>query len=105
MPMNRIRNAVVLFVAGLGVLGSLALPGLLPQAAAQGSGSGMMTFGPALQGEVTQKFVTSGADGSGTTMIAVNGTVYEVPRLFYNEVQVGTFVRFDGLDWTVTSKP
>jgi hypothetical protein len=64
----------------------------------------MMTFGLAVQGEVTQKFVTSG-DSFGTPMIEVNGTVYEVPQVFYDEVQVGTVVRFDGLDWTITTQP
>jgi hypothetical protein len=98
--MNRIRNVVGLFVAGVVVLGSLALAGPIPQAAAQVNGSGMTTFGPALQGKVTQKFVTS-PENAGTTLIAVNGDVYDVPRAFYDEVQVGTVVRFDGVRWTI----
>ena len=101
--MSRIRNAVGPFVAGLVVLGNLALAGPVSQAAAQGNVSWMVTFGPEVVGLVTQKFVPSG-DSYDSAMIAVNGTVYTVPRDFYNVVQVSDVVRFDGVEWTKLSK-
>jgi hypothetical protein len=33
----------------------------------------------------------------------VNGTPYEVPLGFYNQVDQGTMVKFDGTNWIVVS--
>jgi hypothetical protein len=58
--------------------------------------------GPAVDGSVTQKFVSRGDDAS--VRIAVDGTPYEVPLGFYRVVQVGDIVHFDGTTWTITSR-
>ena len=56
---------------------------------------------PAVDGSVTQKFVSRSED---SFRIAVNGFPYEVPRGFYSTVQVGDIVHFDGTNWTITSR-
>lgn len=49
-------------------------------------------------GRVTGKYVR-GAD-AGDYLIDVDGTPYEVPLTFYNEVSVGQTVRFNGQVWS-----
>jgi hypothetical protein len=56
---------------------------------------------PAVDGSVTQKFFSRSDD---TFRIAVDGFPYEVPRGFYETVQVGDRVHFDGTNWTITSR-
>jgi hypothetical protein len=69
--------------------------------ARSGSGqqSGTTTYGPTVQGEVTQKFRAR----NDYYLIAVNGQPYEVPLDFYNRVNVGMVVKFDGTNWTIIS--
>lgn len=50
-----------------------------------------------VHGQVTQKYT----GGQGTYLIAVNGKPYAVPQTFYDSVQVGEMVRFDGKEWSV----
>jgi hypothetical protein len=101
--MNRIRNAVGLLVVGVAVVGAVAAFGPVPHAAAQMNDSGTTIFGPSIQGQVTQKFVTSG-DSADDYMIEVNGQAQEVPQSFYDAVQVGDVVQYtDGLGWTIVN--
>jgi hypothetical protein len=39
----------------------------------------------------------------GLTLIMVDGQPYSVPTWLYNQVTVGTVVKFDGTDWTIIS--
>ena len=82
-----------------GMLGGIAAFGPVPQASAQVGNQGTVTFGPTVQGEVTQKFTPD----KGNYYIAVNGEPYEVPLNLYDHVDVGTVVQYDGTDWTVVS--
>lgn len=50
-------------------------------------------------GPVTQKFRTGGDTES--WQIAVNGTPYEVPQEFYNQVNLGDTVKFAGKRWEI----
>jgi hypothetical protein len=90
------RIIVVLMLAS--ILGGFAAFGPMPSASAQMTNQGP-ALGPVIQGEVTQKFT----DDKGTYRIAVNGTPYEVPLGFYNQVDQGTMVKFDGTNWIVVS--
>ena len=56
---------------------------------------------PAVDGSVTQKFVSRSDDAF---RIEVDGTPYEVPGALYRTVQVGDRVHFDGTNWTITSR-
>jgi hypothetical protein len=91
------RIVVVLMLAGM--LGGLASFAPMPRASAQFSNPGMITVGPTVQGEVTQKFT----DDKGTFRIAVNGEPYDVPLNFWQRVDVGTVVQFDGTNWSIIS--
>lgn len=95
--MGRKIIAVVMLT---GMLGGFAPLAPIPHAAAQVSDQGTMTFGSTVQGEVDQKF---SPNKEGSYVISVNGTPYEVPLEFYNQVDVGTVVQFDGTNWTVIS--
>jgi len=53
-------------------------------------------------GPVGQK-LNSGAD-TGDHLITVNGSPYDVPLWFYNQVRVGDTVKFDGKSWTVVKQ-
>ena len=90
------RIIAVLMVASF--LGGFASFGPMPRASAQVN-QGPVITGPVIQGEVTQKFTPE----MGTYRIAVNGTPYEVPLGFYNRVDQGTIVKFDGSNWIVVS--
>lgn len=59
-----------------------------------------MVVGPTVQGEVTQKFATGGT----YYMISVDGTPYTVSVQLFNQVVVGSMVRFDGANSTVMSR-
>jgi hypothetical protein len=61
-----------------------------------------LAAGRAVDGSVTQKFINKIDDS--TSLIAVDGAPYEVPREFYLLVQVGDTVHFDGQNWTITSR-
>jgi hypothetical protein len=50
-----------------------------------------------VHGAVTQKYTSS----QGTYLIAVNGTPYEVPVDFYNQVRLGDMVRYNGKEWSI----
>ncbi len=50
-------------------------------------------------GTVTQKYATGG--DTGDYVIAVNGETHTVPLTFYQQVQIGDTVRFDGKDWSI----
>jgi hypothetical protein len=91
------RIIAVLMVAGM--LGGLASFVSVPRASAQVDNQGTITVGPTVQGEVTQKF-TPFRD---TYEIAVNGQPYPVPLGFYDRVDVGTVVKFDGANWSIIS--
>jgi len=91
------RIIAVLMLAGM--LGGLASFVSMPRASAEASNGGTITLGPTIQGEVTQKF-TPFRD---TYEIAVNGHPYPVPLGFYNRVDVGTVVKFDGANWSIIS--
>jgi hypothetical protein len=66
-------------------------------------GSVAAAYGPGyVFGVVTQKF-TSGHDG-GEWQIAVNGSPYEVPVMFWLSVNVGDAVRYTGTDWQVVKR-
>lgn len=52
-------------------------------------------------GKVTQK-INIGHEGDNTIM--VNDQPYQVPLNFFEQVQVGDMVRFDGKDWSI-AKP
>lgn len=49
-------------------------------------------------GAVTQK-INAGHEQNNTIM--VNGQPYEVPLTFYERVQVGDMVRFNGKEWSI----
>ena len=49
-------------------------------------------------GSVTQK-INAGHDQNNTIM--VNGSPFEVPLSFYERVQVGDMVRFNGKEWSI----
>jgi len=49
-------------------------------------------------GQVTQK-INAGHEQNSTIM--VNGQPYEVPSDFYQQVQVGDMVKFNGKEWTI----
>jgi hypothetical protein len=92
--MRRIIAALML----ASILGEFAPFSPMPRASAQMTNQGP-TLGPVIQGEVTQKF----RDAQGTYRIAVDGTPYEVSLGFFNQVDQGTIVQFDGTNWTVVS--
>ena len=94
------RIAVLLLI---GTLSSFAPFTPMPQAAAQGGGGYQIVVGPTVQGEVTQKFSNNAGGGSPLYEIMVEGTPYSVSVEFFNEVVVGSIVRFDGANWTVVS--
>jgi hypothetical protein len=48
-------------------------------------------------GPVTAKYRSS--PDSGSYLIAVNGTPYDVPQDFYNQVQIGDTVKYTGKQW------
>jgi len=82
-----------------GMLGGFAPFAPMSRAAAQVSNQRTTTYGPTIQGEVTQKFRAR----DDYYLIAVNGQPYEVPLDFYNRVNVGMVVKFDGTNWTIIS--
>lgn len=50
-------------------------------------------------GPVSQKLNTGG--DAGDHLIEVNGTAYDVPIAFFNQVRVGDTVKFNGREWTI----
>ena len=91
------RIIAVLMVAGM--LGGIASFVSMPRASAEVGNQETVTLGPTVQGEVTQKF-TPFRD---TYEIAVKGQPYSVPLGFYDRVDVGTVVKFDGANWSIIS--
>ena len=83
----------------IGMVGSF-VPTIMLHAAAQTVDPGAMTVGPTIQGEVTQKIAFT----QGSWMIMVDGRAYGVSMDFYNKVDVGTVVRYDGHDWTIVQQ-
>lgn len=78
---------------------ALVLVGIFAALAADvtvGCGQGYV-YGP-----VDQKYTTGGDTGS--YLISVNGTPYEVPMSFYYSVQVGDVVKFDGRSWSIVKR-
>ena len=59
---------------------------------------------PVVDGSVTQKFVATDDEDDGTHVIAVDGSMYPVPLVFYLTVNVGDIVHFDGENWVVMGK-
>lgn len=84
--LGRMATALVL-VAGLAVLAADFTVGC---------GQGYV-YGP-----VDQKYTTGG--DSGSYLISVNGTPYEVPMSFYYSVRVGDVVKFDGRSWRIVKR-
>ncbi len=74
----------------------VALLGVFAADVSIGCGQGFV-YGP-----VGQK-LRSGGD-TGDYLITVNGSPYDVPLLFYNQVRVGDTVKFDGKSWTVVKQ-
>lgn len=97
--MALLRTALGLFIL-IGLVGSFVPPSPMLHAAAQSLDSGTMTVGPTIQGEVTQKIVFT----QGGWMIMVDGRAYGVSMDFFNKVDVGTVVRYDGHDWTIVQQ-
>jgi len=53
-------------------------------------------------GIVNQKL--SNQSGEPDRQLVVNSEIFNVPVSFYNEVQVGDTVRFNGRDWTIVKR-
>lgn len=80
-----------------GVLVGFAPLACMPRATAQASDQETIAVGRIVQGVVTQKF------NSGNYVIAVDGWPYEVSLGLQRTANVGTVVRFDGMNWTIVS--
>jgi hypothetical protein len=72
----------------------VAILSLLAADISVGCGSQAYVYGP-----VSQKFDTNGQEGE--WFILINGQSYSVPRYFYDIVQVGDTVRYNGRQWSV----
>ncbi len=59
-----------------------------------GCGQNQYVYGP-----VDQKLVSSG--GEANYLIKVQGDFYDVPRAFYDRVQVGDVVKYNGREWSI----
>jgi hypothetical protein len=75
----------------------VAILSLLAADISVGCGSQAYVYGP-----VSQKFATSSQEAN--KFIEINGQMYEVPVDFYNAVEVGDTVRFNGKQWAVVKK-
>jgi len=75
----------------------VALLSLLAADISVGCGSQAYVYGP-----VTQKY--SPVPSEPNAQILINGQAYEVPMSFYNKVQVGDVVRFNGRVWSVVQQ-
>jgi hypothetical protein len=93
-----VKRMIIATLMLAGTLGGFAPFALMPHAAAQVGDQGVMPVGPSVLGVVTGKFTP---EKDGTYEIAVNDVPYEVPQEFYDLVEVGTVVQFDGTNWTV----
>lgn len=78
------------------VLLFVAILSLLAADVSVGCGAKAYVYGP-----VTQKFSTSIQEDH---LILVNGQSYSVPYDFFQRVQVGDTVRFNGSVWSIVSK-
>ena len=95
-------GATLAFTAGAalavndqGAFGRAVQPG--QNAPIMSESTGDYTAAAVVQGEVTQKFMSQNG-----TLIAVDGALYSVSGSFFNSVQVGDTVSFDGTNWTIT---
>ncbi len=59
-----------------------------------GCGQNQYVYGP-----VDQKLITGGGEAS--YMIKVEGQFYDVPHAFYDKVQVGDIVKYNGREWSI----
>jgi hypothetical protein len=75
----------------------VALLSLLAADISIGCGSQAYVFGT-----VTQKYVVSGE--ASDRFILVEGQSYAVPWDFYNKVQIGDVVRFNGHEWSIVQR-
>ena len=55
-------------------------------------------------GPVDQKFTANSDEGAGYSRILVNQKPYEVPQTFWNQVEVGDTVKFNGKTWSIVKK-
>jgi hypothetical protein len=79
------------------VLFFVAILSLLAADFSIGCGSQAYVYGP-----VSQKFVTSSNETD--KYIEINGQTYSVPWSFFNDVQVGDTVRFNGKQWSIVKR-
>ena len=75
----------------------VALLSLLAADISVGCGSKAYVYGP-----VTQKFNTGAVQEE--HMILINGDTYTVPIGFFEHVQVGDTVKFNGREWSIVKK-
>lgn len=101
--MKSIREELSQLVAEVALIGTIVTLAPLPAAMAHGAGlGGAMTYGPLVQGEVTQKFARHGGrEGDSDCLVLVDGAPYALSRDLYDEVEIGTVLRFDGVSWTI----
>lgn len=78
-----------------GALGGFAAYRVVPEAAAQA----VTPPGPVVQGEVTGKY--KDAIDQYYAISVNDGPAIEVSPYFYNQVEVGDLVRFDGTNWVI----
>ncbi|HYM92289.1 MAG TPA: hypothetical protein VEW91_11725 [bacterium] len=80
----------------VGVLILIAVLSLFAADVSVGCGQGYV------HGTVEQKLVS--LSGEPDRQLVINGSIFQVPISFYNEVQVGDMVRFTGGDWTIEKR-
>jgi hypothetical protein len=89
MQMNRGRTVTTLVF--------VALLSLLAADISVGCGAQAYVYGP-----VSQKY--SPVPSEPNAQILISGQAYEVPMSFYNQVQVGDVVRFNGRAWSIVQR-
>lgn len=58
-----------------------------------------------VHGYVTQKISPMGSQQENDRQLVINGRTFSlIPVSFYNQVQVGDLVKFDGRNWTIEKK-
>ena len=101
--MRLIGKIIGLLSLGVVLVTLAALAPIAPAAAHGGDPGGSSTYGPTARGEVTQVFFGNygGNRGEECCIIAINGAPYNVPRAFWQSVEVGDIVNFDGVSWSI----
>ena len=104
--MKSIRKTLGLFVVGIAATaGVAAVAPVLPAAGYATGPGGVVVYGPIIEGRVTQKFAQRGGgnEGGNDRIILIDGAPYLIDGYLYNQIHVGTVLRFDGLAWTIVS--